>query len=357
MPQRSISRMLLVMSNIYRSQQTRHAIKTGIAAIVAVLIYQYLNLPNGYWAVITAVIIMQSNMDSGSLEITLKLALQRLIGTVSGALSGFGVLMLLQPNFWKLLIIVFILIVLGSLLTRLYQGFNLSGLTATIIVLLSHQKPITQSIALIRSTEILLGVIIAIVITIVIWPYRISDHLRKSRKKRLLLLYKQFSELLGVCKNQPLPSSWSDEQKKLISQTKNEQEYVNAATNELKSKAQSTLDLELSLVKYVSRLGEVLPYLPTDFWKFTRLKSDSVLLMDTLNNAIKMLAEDTTSEELSLSITRKTQQFLTSFEGFRLSYRQLKTSSFKMEQIYQIFTSIQAIQKCSETIKILLNTV
>ena len=245
--------------------------------------------------------------------------------------------------------------VLGSLLTKFYQGFNLSGPTAAIILLMSHQQPITQSIALIRSTEILIGVMIAIVITVIIWPYRITDHLKKSRKKRLLFLHKQFAALLGVCKSQLLPSSWNDKQKKLISQTKNEQKYVNVATGELKNKAQSTLDLELNLVKYVSRLGEVLPHLPTDFWKFTTLKSGSVFLMTILNNAIKILAKNRTSEELSLSITQKTQQLLMSFETFRLSYRKSKTSPFTMEQIYQMFTTIQSIQKCSETIKILLD--
>ncbi len=194
--------------NTYYSQRTRHAIKTGIAAVLTTLIYQYLQLPQGYWAVITAVIIMQSNMESGSLEMTLKLAMQRAVGTISGALSGFIVLLLLKPDYWELLLIIFLLIVIGSFLVRLYQGFTLFGPTAIIIILLSYQQTITQGIAMTRSFEILLGLIVAIAVTIFIWPYRMAQHLYENRKQRFQLIYQQFLALLNGCKNQQFSTDW-----------------------------------------------------------------------------------------------------------------------------------------------------
>ena len=236
--------------NNYHSQPTRHAIKTGIAAVLTILIYRYLQLPQGYWAVITAVIIMQSNIESGSLEMTLRLALQRFIGTFSGALSGFVVLLLLQPNYWQLLLIIFLLIVVGSLLVRIYQGFNLFGPTALIIILLSYQQPLTQNIAIIRSIEILLGLVVAIAVTIFIWPYRITQHLNQNRKKRFQLIHQQFIGLLNACKNQKLPLTWKSAQQKLVTTNRSEQKYINAALGSLREKNQAELDLEMDLIRY-----------------------------------------------------------------------------------------------------------
>ena len=304
--------------NSYRAQQTRHAIKTGIAAVVTILIYQYLHLPQGYWAVITAVIIMQSNIESGSLEITLQLAIQRFVGTLSGALSGFIVLLLLQPNYWQLLIIIFLLIVIGSILVRLYQGFNLFGPTALIIILLSYQQPLTQNIAMTRSIEILLGLIIAIAVTIFVWPYRITQHLNENRKKRFHLIYQQFLSLLNVCKGQDFSASWKIQQQKLSTINRNEQKYVNAALGDLREKNQAELDLEMTLIKYITRLGETLPQLPASFWEFANIRANMISLMETLTKELKYLPMQDSTDDSTTLIKEKIAILLSTFTKFRL---------------------------------------
>ena len=101
--------MTAFLSQQYQSQQMRHAIKTSLAAVLAIIVYQYFHLPNGYWAVITAVVIMQSNIESGSYELTLKLALQRFVGTACGAVIGFVIIYFFYLSSWGMLLSVFLL--------------------------------------------------------------------------------------------------------------------------------------------------------------------------------------------------------------------------------------------------------
>lgn len=192
-------------SNPYRM---KHAIKTSIATILTVLIYQYFDLPKGYWAVITAIIIMQSNIDSGSLELTIKLGLQRFIGTASGAFSGLLLTSVIGQSYIWMLVLIIILIVLGSYLTILNKGFSLFGPTSIIIILLSHHGPITESIAFYRTAEIILGVIIAIIVTISLWPLRLSDHLTNNFKRRVNTLKKQFNIVIKTLPSGSIKKEW-----------------------------------------------------------------------------------------------------------------------------------------------------
>ena len=93
--------------------------------------------------------------NSISIEKTLKLGVQRFIGTLSGGLIGFIVLLFYHPVYWEILLWIFILILLGNFLTHYYEGFNLFGLTATIVILLSHHQSITNNLAFLRIGEIL----------------------------------------------------------------------------------------------------------------------------------------------------------------------------------------------------------
>jgi len=334
--------------NTYQSQQTRHAIKTALAAIIAVIVYQFFDLPNGYWAVITTVIIMQSNMDSGSLEITLKFALQRLIGTVSGAIIGFAVLFLIDPTHWELLIIIFLIILLGSFLVNVYSGFNLAGPTAVIILLLAHHEPLSKNIAFIRSIEIFLGVIIAIVVTLFIWPYRVNDHLKSHRKKILSLISNQFADLIPTCNEKPIGNNWYKAQDKLIAFVRKEQKYIKILKKEQKIDQQNRFNMDIRLVKFLSRLGEALPKLPKSYYQFPSLKSNTLSIIAMFANATRNLAKKKPKPKAFKG--KKVDVYVKTFEKFRLVRRQSQDYN-SIKEAYQIFTTSQSLQECSEIIK------
>ena len=56
---------------------------------------------------ITAIVVMQSTADTGSLESTLRLAWQRLIGTMTGAILALVIHVLFQPTYIELIFIIF----------------------------------------------------------------------------------------------------------------------------------------------------------------------------------------------------------------------------------------------------------
>ena len=141
---------------------------------------------------------MQSNIDSGSLELTIKLAIQRLIGTASGACLGLILTYFIGSSYIWLLFLIAVLIMLGSYLMLFYKGFNLFGPTAIIIILMSHQGPITESIAFYRTIEVILGVVVAVVVTILIWPYRLGDYLENNIRTRIKSIRQQFEYIIEM---------------------------------------------------------------------------------------------------------------------------------------------------------------
>ena len=58
----SASQLSEPLGRLVKRLGVRHAGRTAVAAIVTQLVVTALNLPQGYWAVITAVIVMQANI-------------------------------------------------------------------------------------------------------------------------------------------------------------------------------------------------------------------------------------------------------------------------------------------------------
>ena len=73
----------LLRQRLPQPQVLRHATRMTVAAILAFAAARAFALPEGYWAVISAVVVMQ-----GSLGGTLGASLDRLMATVAGAMVG-----------------------------------------------------------------------------------------------------------------------------------------------------------------------------------------------------------------------------------------------------------------------------
>src|SRR5271154_4846658 len=64
-------------------ESAKQAVKTAIAGVISLYITNLFHLPEGYWAAISALIVMQSNVGA-----TLNASRTRLAGTVVGAVVG-----------------------------------------------------------------------------------------------------------------------------------------------------------------------------------------------------------------------------------------------------------------------------
>ena len=72
-----------MFSSAVTAENAKQAIKTAIAGVVAMYMTQLFRLPEGYWAAISALIVMQSNVGA-----TLSASRTRLAGTAVGAVVG-----------------------------------------------------------------------------------------------------------------------------------------------------------------------------------------------------------------------------------------------------------------------------
>jgi uncharacterized membrane protein YccC len=167
---------------------TKQAIKTAVAGVISILVTNLFHLPQGYWAAISALIVMQSNVGA-----TLSASRTRLAGTAVGALVGGVFMAIFGPSLtaFGLGLTGFGLGLTGFALAvaiafflcdwlRLAESQRLATVTVAIIMLI----PATTSawiVALHRFVEVALGIVIALAVSLVLWP----NHARRSVRQGL----------------------------------------------------------------------------------------------------------------------------------------------------------------------------
>jgi uncharacterized membrane protein YgaE (UPF0421/DUF939 family) len=133
------------------------AIATAIAGIVCLYLARLLRLPQGYWAAISAFIVLQSNVAA-----TLSAARNRLVGTAIGAVIGaiFVRYVGTNPGWLGLAVLITVLICQGF---GLEESYRLACVTVAIILLINsaHSAWVTAGY---RFLEVALGIVVAVVI-------------------------------------------------------------------------------------------------------------------------------------------------------------------------------------------------
>jgi uncharacterized membrane protein YccC len=147
-----------------QSQVVRLATRMTVAAILAFVAAWAFALPESYWAVISAVVVMQ-----GSLGGTLGASLDRLMATVAGAMVGAACVSLRGP----LPEVLVLALAVGptALLAALRPSFRLAPITA-VIVLVGASPGAALLTAFHRVMEITLGCVIGAVTAHLVLPDR-----------------------------------------------------------------------------------------------------------------------------------------------------------------------------------------
>jgi|SRR5579864_821708 len=164
----------LVSSGTLWSRQSRNlkqGIKTGLAGAIAFAIYAGWNLPEGYWAVITALVVTQANLGA-----SWKAALYRMIGSTAGAISAAALIPLIGSAPLRTGIALFLLASLFGYLTTLHPSFSAGGFTVAIILVFSSPQEHWQ-LAWYRVLYTLLGAFVAFAVSALIWPVRAREGL------------------------------------------------------------------------------------------------------------------------------------------------------------------------------------
>ncbi len=140
------------------------AVRTTLAAVVAMLLARTLKLPEYYWAPISAIVIIESTIDPRTVS------WQRFAGTALGAALGA-----LVATFFPATALVYAVAILlcgvFCALLRLRGAYRFTAITLSIVVLVAHQRA-AWIVATHRFVEVSLGIAVGLGLAEV-WPRRV----------------------------------------------------------------------------------------------------------------------------------------------------------------------------------------
>jgi uncharacterized membrane protein YccC len=174
--------------------ELRLGLRITVAGLLAFALAHLLDLRQGYWAVLTSVIVVQGNVGG-----SLKAATDRLIGTLGG--GGYGVLVaILIPQgdpLWRGVALALLLVPL-AVAAALRPGLRVAPVTAIIVLLGSTSQAIgLLPSAIERVIEIALGSAVAFGVSLMVLPTRAHAQVAEAAADALELLADLAPVLLG----------------------------------------------------------------------------------------------------------------------------------------------------------------
>ena len=173
------------MRRIFRSIVTRApelclAVRVTTAAVLAFALAKLLGFAHGYWAVITAIIVMQTSVGG-----SLKAALDRLLGTMAGALYGAAIALLIPHGTTMELAAAMVAAILPlALLAAVKPSFKAAPITAFIVLVpLSGAASPPLTYALERILEISVGSVVGLATALLVLPARAHHALARIAAK------------------------------------------------------------------------------------------------------------------------------------------------------------------------------
>ncbi|HTW32741.1 MAG TPA: FUSC family protein [Candidatus Sulfotelmatobacter sp.] len=157
------------------SRSFKQGIKTGLAGLITYALYIGWHLPQGYWAVITALVVTQVTLGA-----SWKPALYRTIGSTAGALAAMLLMVIFGLGTFRVGIVLFLLASLFGFLTVRHPAFSAAGFTAAIVLLLGRIEGTPVHTGWLRVLYTLLGSFVAFAVGALIWPVRAREGLRKK---------------------------------------------------------------------------------------------------------------------------------------------------------------------------------
>ena len=160
-----------------------HAVRTALAATLTAVLARLLHMDQGYWAVFSAVLVMQTDFGS-SIQASWTRLLGTGVGAALGALAVTAAEALLGPGTSALTLAMFAAILASSVLAGLYPSFRLGGVTAAIVISLHEIGGNVFALGASRFLEVGFGIMVALCVSLA-WPSRARVLLRFGAAKGL----------------------------------------------------------------------------------------------------------------------------------------------------------------------------
>lgn len=165
-----------------------HSVKTAIGCLIGVVIEKYYNLPSGQWIPITIMVVMSAQTHFGG---ALRKAYMRFFGTVSGILATTAVLYFFGNYISVIFVAVFVVCMIFTYVASSNGDISYAGTLGGVTMLLTLTgQQATIETAMQRGVYIVVGIIIALLVSRFIFPiharnrfrYHVSTTLRNLQK-------------------------------------------------------------------------------------------------------------------------------------------------------------------------------
>jgi uncharacterized membrane protein YccC len=178
------------------------AAKTATAAGLCWWLARLFGLQDGYWGSISAIIVLQSNFGA-----TITASRDRLMGTLIGAVVGFAFSFFGKLP-WNYVAAVLAAVTLCGLL-GFRSSSRLAGVTITIVMLVQNASS-HWAVALVRVGQVVLGIVVALLVSTLVFPDRARLRLRDGLAQEFLVLGTFFEDILkgfGVAPSENLAAT------------------------------------------------------------------------------------------------------------------------------------------------------
>jgi uncharacterized membrane protein YccC len=176
-----------------RKAELRHGLRIAVAGMLSYVAAESIGLAQGYWAVFTAVLVVQ-----GSVGGSWKAAIDRLAGTLMGAIYGVAIAVLVpHDSVVTLGVALAISLTPLALVAALYPSYRVAPITAVILLLgssASAESPVVA--AMLRTTEVTLGGFIGVAVSMFVLPARAHALLGNAANRVLQRLADLLADLL-----------------------------------------------------------------------------------------------------------------------------------------------------------------
>ncbi|MDI4658840.1 FUSC family protein, partial [Xanthobacter autotrophicus] len=195
-PPRRLARLSSRLSGLLGPSHFKLGLRAAIAGLVAYALATGLALPNGYWAVLTAVLVVQATIGA-----SLAVAIDRALGTVVGGVVGVVAAMLAGNSATLTYVALGVAVFFTATLSARSASYKLAPVTVVIVLLAdpSHLEPWLSGLH--RVFEIAVGGVVGMASSILILPeralLRLFPHCAKALRLNAGLLELGRDGLLG----------------------------------------------------------------------------------------------------------------------------------------------------------------
>lgn len=166
----------------------RHALRVSAAAGLTFALIRLFNFPGGQWAVFTSIIVVQTSIGG-----TIAQAVERFIGTIVGAVAGAAAAYIQEATKADPVLVLVLLVALVAFMAGGRPALRAAPLTA-VIMLVAHPLELDPATAaVLRIAEILLGGLVGVAATLVVFP----AHAHAAVAAKLSGVLSQFEAILA----------------------------------------------------------------------------------------------------------------------------------------------------------------